>query len=94
MQRSRGVALTNPLFAVCALAAVMALANPRRAVAQWGSAVTGPSEPSLPEPHGRPRIEINPRPLLYRRCVDWYELQYRPSGTVLFPEKRCWWVRG
>jgi hypothetical protein len=32
--------------------------------------------------------------LLYRRCVDWYELQYRPSGTVLYPQMRCWWVRG
>jgi hypothetical protein len=32
--------------------------------------------------------------LLYRRCTDWYELQHRPSGTVLFPEMRCWWVRG
>jgi len=42
----------------------------------------------------RPRIEVNPRPLLYRRCVDWYVLQYRPSGTVLFPEQHCWWVRG
>ena len=42
----------------------------------------------------RPRIEVTPRPLLYRRCVDWYELQYRPSGTVLFPQYRCWWVRG
>jgi hypothetical protein len=41
-----------------------------------------------------PRIEVNPRPLLYRRCVDWYELQYRPSGTVLFPAQHCWWVRG
>jgi hypothetical protein len=41
-----------------------------------------------------PRIEVNPRPLLYRRCVDWYVLQYRPSGTVLFPEQHCWWVRG
>jgi hypothetical protein len=40
------------------------------------------------------RIEIGPRPLLYRRCVDWYELQYRPSGTVLYPQMRCWWVRG
>jgi hypothetical protein len=42
----------------------------------------------------RPSIEINPRPLLYRRCTDWYELQKRPSGTVLFPRYRCWWVRG
>jgi len=43
-----------------------------------------------------PRIEITPRPrpLLYRRCVDWYELQNRPSGTVLYPQMRCWWVRG
>jgi hypothetical protein len=42
----------------------------------------------------RSRIEIHPRPLLYRRCTDWYELQYRPSGTVLYPQMRCWWVRG
>jgi len=40
------------------------------------------------------QIEIYPRPLLYRRCVDWYELQNRPSGTVLYPQMRCWWVRG
>ncbi len=42
----------------------------------------------------QPRIEINPRPLLYRRCADWYVLQHRPSGTVLFPQYHCWWVRG
>ncbi len=41
-----------------------------------------------------PRIEINPRRLLYRRCKDWYVIQHRPSGTVLFPETHCWWVRG
>ncbi len=50
----------------------------------------GPSTP----PRAHPRIEVNPRPLLHRRCVDWYVLQYRPSGTVLFPEQHCWWVRG
>jgi hypothetical protein len=44
--------------------------------------------------HAGPRIEITPRPLLQRRCVDWLELQYRPSGTVLYPRYRCWWVRG
>jgi hypothetical protein len=42
----------------------------------------------------RARIEIHPRPLLYRRCTDWYELQNRPSGTVLYPQMHCWWVRG
>jgi len=45
-------------------------------------------------PSGPPRLEVNPRPLLYRRCTDRYVIQYRPSGTVLFPEKHCWWVRG
>lgn len=42
----------------------------------------------------RPRIEITPRPLLYRRCVERLELQNRPSGPVLFPQTYCWWVRG
>lgn len=42
----------------------------------------------------RPRIEVNPRPQLYRHCASWYELQYRPSGTVIFPQKHCWWVHG
>ncbi|MGD0418507.1 MAG: hypothetical protein ABSA68_02825 [Xanthobacteraceae bacterium] len=50
--------------------------------------------PPLSRPGAHPRIEINPRPPLYRRCASWYVLQYRPSGTVLFPEKHCWWVRG
>jgi len=58
---------------------------------QGGPAV---SLPATPPARGRPRIEIRPRRPLYRRCVDWYELQYRPSGTVLYPQMRCWWVRG
>jgi hypothetical protein len=64
------------------------------------SAVLGVAQTSFaqvntpPARHARTRIEINPRPLLYRRCVDWYELQHRPSGTVLYPQMRCWWVRG
>jgi hypothetical protein len=44
--------------------------------------------------YARPYIEIRPQHLLYRRCVDWLELQHRPSGTVLFPQYRCWWVTG
>jgi hypothetical protein len=55
--------------------------------------MTRPSQLAPPR-YARPRIEINPAPLLHRRCVDWYELQYRPSGTVLYPQMRCWWVRG
>ena len=46
-----------------------------------------------PPRYTRPYIEIRPQHLLYRRCVDWLELQHRPSGTVLYPQYSCWWVR-
>jgi len=59
-----------------------------------GLQVAAQTPPASPPRHARHRIEINPRPLLYRRCVDWYELQHRLSGTVLYPQMRCWWVRG
>jgi hypothetical protein len=42
----------------------------------------------------RPRILITPQPLLYRQCVERLQLQYRPSGPVLYPLTYCWWVRG
>jgi hypothetical protein len=48
--------------------------------------------PAWSPPYTHPRIEVNPRPA-YRRCASWYVIQYRPSGTVLFPEKHCWWQR-
>jgi len=79
------------------LAALGLLDMAPQAAAQT-SPIAQPGEPTLPPPpppHAvRRRIEINPRPLLYRRCVDWYELQNRPSGTVLYPQMHCWWVRG
>ncbi|HTZ03643.1 MAG TPA: hypothetical protein VMC05_15025 [Xanthobacteraceae bacterium] len=71
-----------------AAAAPAAAQNPASPTAQPGFA-----SPPAPR-HVRGRITIHPGRLLYRRCVDWYELQHRPSGTVLFPEMRCWWVRG
>jgi hypothetical protein len=58
------------------------------------SPVAQSSKPTSPPRTVHRRITVNPRPLLYRRCTDWYELQYRPSGTVLYPQMRCWWVRG
>ncbi len=85
------------LLLVAALAALAAFGQPTRVAAQMSSTspYAAPSEPSLPAARrARPRIEVNPQRLLYRRCVDWYELQHRPSGTVLFPQMRCWWVRG
>ena len=59
------------------------------------SAQTTPAAPYGPRVYrAHPRIEITPRPLLYRRCVERLELQNRPSGPVLFPQTYCWWVRG
>jgi hypothetical protein len=80
------------LIVIMALAAPAMLGAARYAPAQTQTPIAQPSQPS--PRYARPRIEIYPRPPLYRRCVDWYELQYRPSSTVLYPQMRCWWVRG
>jgi hypothetical protein len=80
-----------------ALAAVALSAGAAPAIAQQTSQLSEPSLSTPPAPtprYARRRIVIGPSPLLYRRCVDWYELQHRPSGTVLYPQMRCWWVRG
>jgi hypothetical protein len=49
-----------------------------------------------PRQRSRTRVRITrPRPLgpnAYRECVAWYEQEYRPSGTVVVPKQRCWWV--
>ena len=39
------------------------------------------------------RLEIFPSRARLRRCVDWYQIEYRPSGKVLTPQMRCWWAR-
>ena len=71
------------------LACLLAILTAIPALAQ------SPQRPRYHAPrYARPYIEIRPQRLLYRRCVDWLELQHRPSGTVLFPQYRCWWVRG
>jgi len=82
----------SPIVLV-ALAMLAALMAPRGASAQNSSNGPWLGSASAP-PSARRRIEIYPRPLLRRQCVDWYELQHRPSGTVLYPQMRCWWVRG
>ena len=81
---------------IIALAALL-IGTGTRAQAQQTSPIAQPSlttPPPVPALRTTRRIVINPRPLLYRRCVDWYELQHRPSGTVLYPQMHCWWVRG
>ncbi len=82
----------RPLMLTAFTALVLLGATPP--VFAQGSPLAGPALAGPPPRYVRHRIEINPGRLLYRRCVDWYELQHRPSGTVLYPQMRCWWVRG
>ena len=35
-----------------------------------------------------------PGPNGVRQCVNRYVIEYRPSGTVVVPRMRCWWVQG
>lgn len=39
------------------------------------------------------RLEVFPSSRQVRRCVDWYQIERRPSGTVLTPQMRCWWAK-
>ncbi|MEX0752661.1 MAG: hypothetical protein WD073_07015 [Xanthobacteraceae bacterium] len=34
-----------------------------------------------------------PGPGYARACTSWLEPEARPSGTVIVPRLRCWWVR-
>ena len=81
--KSRGVIVGLACLFTAAMAAPLAAQTVHR-----------PRHHAPPPRYARPYIEIRPQRLLYRRCVDWLELQHRPSGTVLFPQYRCWWVRG
>ena len=43
----------------------------------------------------RTRLRVYPgRRLLYRDCTFRLARQWRPSGPVIVPVQRCWWVRG
>jgi hypothetical protein len=37
------------------------------------------------------RIEIVPRQF-YRQCVDWYDIEHRPTGDTIVPRMRCRWA--
>jgi len=44
----------------------------------------------------RPRVIIRPRRVRpgsnsQRICRSWLAEEYRPSGTVIVPQMRCWW---
>ena len=41
----------------------------------------------------RPGRYSYPGPNGYRQCEGWLATEYRPSGTVITPQQRCWWVQ-
>ena len=48
---------------------------------------------SGPRMHRRPsRLTVYPTGRFYRLCTDWYEIQHRPAGDVIYPQMSCRWV--
>ncbi len=39
------------------------------------------------------RLEVYPSSRQVRRCIDWYQIERRPTSTVLTPQMRCWWAK-
>ena len=65
-----------------------------------GAAVPASAQDSAPDaattPRARPHIVVHPRsyepgPNAKRYCRAWLAKEYRPSGTVITPQMRCWW---
>jgi hypothetical protein len=53
-----------------------------------------PPNPSRLDPFPSPYPYAWPGPGYVRDCVGWLEPEWRPSGTVIVPRRRCAWVRG
>ena len=73
------------MFALLAMVPVSASAGPAPGATATSSDVSA---------QGRPRIRVTPGRLLYRECSFRLVQEWRPSGTVIVPRQRCWWVRG
>jgi len=53
-----------------------------------------PTDVSAQERRPPTRFRVYPGRPLYRDCTFRLAQQWRPSGTVIVPVQRCWWVRG
>jgi hypothetical protein len=73
---------------VFALGAGLAEARP------VSEAPTAPAEVSAQIRRPPARLRVYPGRLLYRDCTFRLAQQWRPSGPVIVPVQRCWWVRG
>lgn len=86
-------------FGVVALVAAMfaVLSSPAPAARSIRHAVSQPNAVELAaQTRRRPHVVIHPRhihlsPNAKRICRAWLAQEYRPSGTVITPQMRCWW---
>jgi hypothetical protein len=82
----RWVAIAAMLGVVASGTAEVAAAAPKTAIAS--------TDASAQERRPPTRFRVYPGRLLYRDCTFRLAQQWRPSGTVIVPVQRCWWVRG
>jgi hypothetical protein len=76
------------------LLAMFVLATP--AAAETAPTTKGAAASSEISAQSRPRarLRVYPGRLLYRECTFKLVQEWRPSGIVIVPRQRCWWVRG
>lgn len=90
------------LVLAAALLAFAAPAGAQQTTTGSGTSVRNVARASDISAQQRARTRITVTPLrrapldrrAYRQCQDWLDTEYRPSGTVIVPKMRCWWVRG
>jgi hypothetical protein len=82
------------MIGLAVLAIVAAAAMPAAAETVPGPKAAVASSDISAQQRVRPRIRVYPGRLLYRECTFRLVQEWRPSGTVIVPRQRCWWVRG
>ena len=85
------------ITAVVALPVLAGVAYPGPASAESLAA----SDLSAQQRRARTQIIVRPErylsypgPNAVRQCEAWLQPENRPSGPVITPQMRCWWVRG
>ena len=80
--------------AVAGILGAMASGAVEAAAAPASRSTSAATELSAQAQRPPTRFRVYPGRLLYRDCTFRLAYQWRPSGTVIVPVQRCWWVRG
>ncbi|MEA2872787.1 MAG: hypothetical protein QOH67_2763 [Hyphomicrobiales bacterium] len=79
---------------VAAIIGALVLAGGAASAGPLAGGVQASTELSAQARRPPARLRVYPGRLLYRDCTFRLAQQWRPSGTVIVPVQRCWWVRG